>query len=324
MKSQFLLHTPPRPLLCVAGPQLLSLGPRLFLPFLLIVAACSGGSGGSSGGGGGQSGGFSGDTSFGGMAGAEAMLGGMGGAAGETGAPAGGGQGGEAEGGAGGGVSGTGGLLAKRTMRIVPIGDSITQGRGRRPPEISYRYNLWKKFVDADVEVDFVGSLRGGFEGDPAWPDYKGKPFDRDHEGHWGWTLDGILGKLPGWLRGYDADIALIMLGTNDDRKGDNVANMVREAGLIIDALRADNPEIIVIWGHAFQEWDPFPEYRVKIQEMLDRKSTKKSPLLSVDHSPGWISDPGEPDTDTLDWVHTSTRGDEKIAQRFFDALMDL
>src|SRR4051812_47069722 len=85
-----------------------------------------------------------------------------------------------------------------RPLYILPLGDSFTQGRkGDGQPDTvscdaaveSYRYPLWKMLVDAgvDTQVDFVGSLVGGFEGDPPWPDYRGKRFDREHEGHWGW-----------------------------------------------------------------------------------------------------------------------------------------
>lgn len=89
---------------------------------------------------------------------------------------------------------------AAAPVRIVCIGDSITQGRkgiGEHKPTQSYRYPLWKKLVDLGASVDFVGSLPGGFEGDPDWPEYKGKAFDREHEGHWGGPPAGFAKSCP-------------------------------------------------------------------------------------------------------------------------------
>ncbi|MBE3123778.1 MAG: hypothetical protein IMZ65_03155, partial [Planctomycetes bacterium] len=73
-------------------------------------------------------------------------------------------------------------------VRIVCIGDSITQGRKgaegdpKNAPTYSYRYPLWKKLLDAGVNVDFVGTQKTGFEGSPAYAPYRGKEFDNEHE----------------------------------------------------------------------------------------------------------------------------------------------
>jgi len=73
------------------------------------------------------------------------------------------------------------------TVKIMPLGDSITQGyRGRD----SYRRDLWLKLRKSGADVDFVGSMKNNFMGTPAHED-----FDMDHEGHWGWRADQILEK---------------------------------------------------------------------------------------------------------------------------------
>ncbi|MGC9450453.1 MAG: hypothetical protein ACP5I4_03315 [Oceanipulchritudo sp.] len=90
---------------------------------------------------------------------------------------------------------------------IAPIGDSITQGDSNHK---SYRYHLWKKLVDVEVVSDLAGSHKGHHNGDPSFPDYKGKDFDRDHEEHWGWRIDQILNHIDDWLGGYTPDIALV------------------------------------------------------------------------------------------------------------------
>ena len=61
-------------------------------------------------------------------------------------------------------------LMAADPVRIVCIGDSITQGRagrGTTVPTYSWRYPLWQACVDAGATVDFVGAMTTGFEGSP-------------------------------------------------------------------------------------------------------------------------------------------------------------
>lgn len=224
-----------------------------------------------------------------------------------------------------------GGQTPSLPLRIVPIGDSITQGRlgdgsfdSSEASTLSYRYALWQLFVDAGIDVDFVGSHAGGFGGDPAWEDYRGQRFDRDHEGHWGWRLDDIRDSLPAWLGEYEADVALIMLGTNDVNAGDTVSQMLLEAEDIIAILRQANPDIVIIWGHAFQEWDPFPAFREEMEALAIEMSTARSPILTVSRADDWVSDPSLPASDTVDWVHPNLRGDQKLAEAFFEAIVAL
>lgn len=207
------------------------------------------------------------------------------------------------------------------TMRIVCIGDSITQGRGTEPQTQSYRYPLWKMLVDDNAYFDLVGSMTGGFDGDPDWPDYMGLPFDRDHEGHWGWTTDGIRDNLIGWLAGYTPDIALILLGTNDTGTGDTVADIKEEMRDIVDILRADNPDVIIIIGQPFQEWDPFPALAAAYADLAAEETEPNSPVSVVAHAPGWISNPDLPGTHTVDWVHPNVEGDLKLATNWFEAM---
>ena len=215
-------------------------------------------------------------------------------------------------------------------VRIVPIGDSITQGRGGTTPTFSWRYPLWQMLVDAGVRHDFVGSMVGGFNSSPDWADYKGLPFDRNHEGHWGWRTDAIRDNLPNWLIHYTADIAMILLGTNDwgydrDQLGLNAAqSALRTAGEmeeIIAILRADNPDILIFLGDPFQEWSPFPDYRLEYAALASRLSTARSPVINVAHAPGWVSNPALPGTHTVDWVHPNLSGDTKLARNWYNAL---
>jgi lysophospholipase L1-like esterase len=211
-------------------------------------------------------------------------------------------------------------------VKIVCIGDSITQGRkggGANKPTQSWRYPLWKKLVDLGATVDFVGSLAGGFEGDPEWPDYKGKTFDREHEGHWGWTTKGVREKLPEWIKGYSPDVALILLGTNDPNPKLNwtLEDTAKEMEQLIDILRAKNAKVTILLGKPFQEWKPFPEMRDRFDALAKAKSTAASPIVTVDLSKGWVSNPDMAGSHTVDWVHPNADGDARLAGLWLEAL---
>jgi len=202
-----------------------------------------------------------------------------------------------------------------QTVRIVPIGNSITQADAAR---LSFRYALWKKFIDAGATVDFVGSLQAHNGGTPSFPTYQGNTFDQDHEGHWGWRADEIESNLPTWLQGYDADIALVHLGTNDMIQGQTVASTITELEGIIDVLRADNPNITILLAQVIpNNWNyDVTALNAAIAGIPANKSQANSPVVLVDQFTGFSAT-----TDTYDGVHPNADGEEKMAQNWFDAL---
>jgi lysophospholipase L1-like esterase len=90
-----------------------------------------------------------------------------------------------------------------RPLRIMPLGDSITDGMGVAG---GYRTDLWQYFRADGQTVQFVGSEYGG-------PPALG---DRDHEGHPGWETAQLDRHVTSWLRTYEPDIVLLHIGTND------------------------------------------------------------------------------------------------------------
>ncbi|MCW8129437.1 MAG: hypothetical protein KIS92_03555 [Planctomycetota bacterium] len=213
---------------------------------------------------------------------------------------------------------------AAEPLKVVCIGDSITQGRkgvGKHVPTLSYRYPLWKKFVDANVAVQYVGAQKTGFEGSPEYPDHNGKKFVNDNEGYWGWTTEGVSGKLKETSKTWKADLAIVMLGTNDKDKEKSLEPTLKAMAEIVATLRANNPKMIVVIGQPFQEWKPFPELSKAYAELAAKLNTAESPVLTVATSTGWVSKPDLDGTCTVDWVHPNAVGDEKLASAFFELL---
>jgi len=230
-----------------------------------------------------------------------------------------------------------GGVLAVRAtagqevLRILPIGDSITQGAY---PWQTYRYPLWKGLVDAGLPVTFVGSKTGNSSQNSSYPNYRGRVFPRNHEGHGGWRasdlLDGCLethrciftneGTLFQWINGYTPDIALLFIGTNDILQQNDYLNTAINVWFIIEVLRSDNPDVSIFLAK-------IPPLRgrdsqVRILNYLyglvaQFSTTARSPVRTVDMFTGF-----DFVRDTYDLIHPNTSGEAKIAGKFLSAIL--
>lgn len=101
-----------------------------------------------------------------------------------------------------------------RPTRIMPVGDSITLGiygpvedGPRSGLRGGYRAPLYHKLRNSGYAVDFVGSLRDGYDIDPV--------IDPDHEGRDGWTTGQIADHVYMFLSNNPADVILLHAGTN-------------------------------------------------------------------------------------------------------------
>lgn len=113
-------------------------------------------------------------------------------------------------------------------VRVMPLGDSITDGL---TVPGGYRIDLWQKLVAGGYTVDFVGSLSNG----PA------NLGDHDHEGHSGWTIAQIDANVVNWLRTYNPRTILLHIGTNDIY-GSDPAGAPARLSTLIDHITAQSP----------------------------------------------------------------------------------
>jgi hypothetical protein len=201
-------------------------------------------------------------------------------------------------------------------IKIVPLGNSITQGNIAWPGANSYRRNLWNKLNDAGYYVDFVGSLDTDNKG-RTFPDPN---FDHDHEGHWGWRADEILADLASWLTGYTPDVALVHLGSNDAIQGNTVNSTLDEIEDIIGILRNDNAGITIFLAQILSledaDWNANVEgINAGLATLASNLDQALSRIILVDQNSGWnIAN------HTYDGVHPNEEGEERMAQRWFDA----
>ena len=103
-------------------------------------------------------------------------------------------------------------LVFSKTIRIMPLGDSITYGvtteHVPKRNRTGYRSYLYYKLKDLNSTFDFVGSLQTGSSVTPK--------FDADHEGHPGWTSHAIAEKTYAFMNHSKPDIVLLHIGHND------------------------------------------------------------------------------------------------------------
>ncbi|HMP74975.1 MAG TPA: SGNH/GDSL hydrolase family protein [Kiritimatiellia bacterium] len=195
-------------------------------------------------------------------------------------------------------------------LRIMPLGDSITQGSRRYD---SYRRPLWHQLQAAGHPVNFVGSSTRNHWGGPPHDD-----FDRDHEGHWGWTINQILEHLPTWTVAANPDAVLIHLGTNDLFQGDDPETIARELGEVIAVLRGANPRVALFVAELIPARDMAAHYPAVNERIrgLAALATEESPVIIVDQHTSF-----DPTAHTYDGVHPNSAGEDHLAARWFAAL---
>lgn len=137
--------------------------------------------------------------------------------------------------------------FANPTLRIMPIGDSITCGHSSEPTA-GYRGLLWNKLKTAGYAVDYVGTQK-------AYPAADVPDMDIDHEGHGGWLITdttgadhGVLDHLPFWMKQIETpDVVLVHLGTNDSGEPDFGVQGVVDMEKTLEVLRAFAPKAHVL-----------------------------------------------------------------------------
>lgn len=210
-------------------------------------------------------------------------------------------------------------MAATQPVYILPLGDSITQGGKTDRPEYTYRYPLYGMLKVAGYDFDFIGSLNKGLQTEAKWPE----PFDPDHEGHYGWKTAAVCDRLPEWMPKWSAapDIALIHLGTNDQKAKDYATAIVQPLREIVTLLRQKNPRVVVLVAHLNLHGGPALQIRPLVEQMAKEISTAQSPVVTVPMYEGWVEDPKQPGADTFDWVHPNPQGQKKMAEKWLAAM---
>jgi len=197
---------------------------------------------------------------------------------------------------------------AAEPVRIMPVGDSITQG-GKT--FVTYRLPLDQKLRAAGLNYVFVGSQQSEGPDGPLW-----------HEGYGGKNAEFLAGIMPQRLKQAKPDIILLHCGHNHSAEEKPVPGIIAAERAIIEAARKQNPKVVVLLAQVIAsgklpKYGYLPELN-QAEVLLARElSRPEAPVMIVDQFTGF-----DPQKDTiLDKVHPNAQGAEKMASRWFTAL---
>jgi len=201
--------------------------------------------------------------------------------------------------------------LGASPIKIMPLGDSITRGYWGSSYGDGYRRALYKSLVGTGFySIDFVGSLTDGYFQD----------FDRNHEGHDGWTTDGLSTNVYNWLTANPAQIVLLHIGTNDITLAPNHIGDPNKVAAILNEIDRYSTDITVILARIILRTDGYVPQTIAFNNgvvaMAQARIAAGDKIIIVDMENA-LSYPA----DMYDVVHPNDSGYRKMATVWFNAL---
>ena len=193
--------------------------------------------------------------------------------------------------------------------RIMPVGDSITQGGGAT--YATYRVVLAAKLRAAGFRFEFVGSQVTATPQGPL-----------RHEGYGGKNAEFLAGILDAKLAAAPADILMIQAGHNHFAEEKPIPGIVAATRAMVAAARRRNPQVVVLVAQVtpagkLPKYSYIPELNLALAALAGELDRPGQRVVAVDLATGF-----DVAADTIaDRVHPNDRGAEKIARRWAEAL---
>lgn len=198
------------------------------------------------------------------------------------------------------------------TIRIMPLGDSITAGvmtvNGVRLEDdlmTGYRQKLYFDLQSLGIPVDFVGSQTFGSGADPS--------FDADNEGHPGFSDSQIAARVFDWLQLNPADLVLLHIGTNElDPSPDDVEQILQEIDRFDQNITVYLARIVNRASYS----ETTTQFNFNVQAMAEQRIANGDKIVIVDQE----SALDYPD-DMSDNLHPNPTGYEKMSRLWYNSL---
>ena len=218
------------------------------------------------------------------------------------------------------------------TLKIEPLGDSITRGTEGD----TYRNYLKLKLrADAGIEVDFVGQCTNAAASGSVWADYPELyallEGDVEHDGYGGLRIDQLTDMTYN-TRGYpqvtieqlvqeaNADIILLMIGTNDIISQYDLANAPARLDTMIRKILNSTPAHLIV---STITPTPLPisngriqTFNAAIPAIVDSFKAQGKNISFIDINAML----GDSDI-SADFYHPNSQGYEKIGTGWYDAI---
>lgn len=191
---------------------------------------------------------------------------------------------------------------APATVRLMPLGDSITWGVGS-PSGNGYRGFLWNQLAAEGHAPNFVGSGRAGTMSDP------------DNEGHSGWRIDQISGIADSVLARYRPNVVTLEIGTNDLNGNYQIPTAPDRLRALIDRITRAAPDATVLVGTVIVSTSGSaeahrPAFNAKLPGIVRAQQAAGKHVRLVDMS-------ALTPADLADSLHPNDNGYRKMADAF-------
>ena len=197
--------------------------------------------------------------------------------------------------------------VALTPMKIMPMGDSITNGVGATG---GYRLELKDLMVPRGHSFDYVGVANSG-------------PFeieDRQHEGRNGFKISEVAALARTEVNTYTPNVVLLLIGTNDVTTDTDLPNAPARLSGLIDTILDAQPTTTVIVGSIPPLANAADEaqgvaYNAAIPGIVQARVDAGKKVSFVDiHGALTVSD-------LVDGVHPNADGYLKMAQAWLPAV---
>jgi len=219
------------------------------------------------------------------------------------------------------------GNFCRAEIRIMPLGDSITEGGYEKRPgfpttEGSYRTSLVPRLLSLNSKLSFVGSREAG----PT------ALAQKRHEGHSGWRVDELIAGrvyarsyergIRSWLPTYNPDIILLMIGTNDILQNYFIDQAPLRFQKLIDEIQRLTPRATILIASAI------PTNNDHLNAEIEKYNSEIHSFVLSQRSQGasiyWVDMYNEAKMswrkgDFSDGVHPSALGYLKMADVWFN-----
>lgn len=190
----------------------------------------------------------------------------------------------------------------RAVIKIMPMGDSITDGTGSWG---GYRVDLWNRLVGEGDKIDFVGSLASG----PG-------NIDTNHEGHVGWEIGQINVYAFNWTRLYQPDIVLLHIGSNDLDHGTSAPVMTQNLINLVGNLFAGKPDTYVVLSTIIPtthgDKGAWSAFNASIPGIVAQYRAQGRRIVSIDMSNALT------ENDLIDGLHPNSIGYSKMASYWY------
>lgn len=219
-------------------------------------------------------------------------------------------------------------IVVAATLKIMPLGDSITYGIGAAG---GYRLPLYDLLATAGYDFQFVGSVSENSASMlPAT--------QRGHEGHVAYAIQsctttadgearhGILENVTTWVRSTTPDVILLMIGTNDINANYDRGNAPSRLGNLLTTIAGLEPRSHVIVAQitpigngaysSFETDELAQVYNAGVAAVVTQHQAAGELVSLVDMHSALSAQ-----TDLSDGLHPNQGGYNKMARVWYDGI---